>query len=653
MGKNTSHSIQFFICTRWRLFKLSVVPLFIFTFLLNTLFAQDTNYVAIDVAKTRFVDTLNRYAYLTTTKKNEITKDEIPSLPFPDTGRLLRSVPDEFMERDCFLKFMLYNTSDSLRKVFFLPAFYLKSLQVYQRTAGTNDMLQSVIFPAGLAAFPKGVLLSIPADDTIEYYAKFQFVRTNVNNYIPRIIEPDYLQQFKTSIKDRDETLDQITFIASGLLLLMIFYSLAVYRQTFASEFLFYSIYTLCTCILLFLKSFFDLDSGRFHIFYEEYLDFMILCLGIFFYLFFLRSFLNTRIRYISIDKFLRIADVILLGLLCIYSMIYFFSDKYVVLNLMENYVIKLFLFIIGMIFIIYSIRKKNRLLNYLAWGNFALLIFSLMSQFIILFRPKIVSDPTSVLNRAMFYYIIGLVFELLFFLFGLAWKNKRDIIEQAKESERLKLDNERKELEKQVAIMAAQQQERDRISADMHDELGSGVTAIRLMSEIIKSKMKQENVSEIEKISNSANDLLGKMNTIIWTMKSSNDTVESLVAYIRAYSIEYFDNTNIDCHVEVDKIPDLQISGEKRRNIFLGIKEALHNIVKHAHATEVNIKIESVDRVLTVTIVDNGVGIDIENHKRFGNGLHNMRRRMESIDGTFEIESGKGTRVVFRLPVS
>ena len=96
---------------------------------------------------------------------------------------------------------------------------------------------------------------------------------------------------------------------------------------------------------------------------------------------------------------------------------------------------------------------------------------------------------------------------------------------------------------------MAAQQDERNRISADMHDELGSGVTAIRLMSEIVKSKMKQTSLPEIEKISNSANDLLGKMNTIIWTMKSSNDTLESLVAYIRAHAIEFFDSTPIDCY--------------------------------------------------------------------------------------------------------
>ncbi len=178
-------------------------------------------------------------------------------------------------------------------------------------------------------------------------------------------------------------------------------------------------------------------------------------------------------------------------------------------------------------------------------------------------------------LTGALFYYEIGLVLELGFFLSGLAYKNRRDIIERVKKRERLKLENERKEFDKQMAVMAAKQEERNRISADMHDELGSGVTAIRLMSEIMKSRLKGDVVPELEKISNSANELLGKMNTIIWTMKSSNDTLESLIAYIRAHAIEYFDSTPIECKVQLPAlIPQAEVSGEKRRNIFLSIKK-------------------------------------------------------------------------------
>ena len=231
----------------------------------------------------------------------------------------------------------------------------------------------------------------------------------------------------------------------------------------------------------------------------------------------------------------------------------------------------------------------------------------------------------------------------------------RRDLIERVKERERLKLENERKEFEKQMAVMQATQQERDRISTDMHDELGSGVTAIRLMSEILKSRMKDQTFPELEKISSSANDLLGKMNTIIWTMKSSNDTLESLVAYIRVHAIEYFDNTPIICSVQLPAvIPQVDISGEKRSNIFLSVKEALNNALKHSQASEIRIKISAKDQELLIQVTDNGVGMDPEALRRFGNGLNNMRRRMESIGGLFKIDNREkgGTMLCFVVPI-
>jgi signal transduction histidine kinase len=183
-----------------------------------------------------------------------------------------------------------------------------------------------------------------------------------------------------------------------------------------------------------------------------------------------------------------------------------------------------------------------------------------------------------------------------------------------------------------------------------MHDELGSGVTAIRLMSEIVKSKMKEQTLPEIEKISNSANELLNKMNTIIWTMTSSNDTIENLVAYIRSYAVEFFENTSIDCYFSMPaSITPREISGEKRRNLFLSVKEALNNVVKHSQSSVVKINVIVNDRLI-IEIQDDGVGINMEKLRKFGNGLNNMRKRMASIDGEFKVENREGTRSTFSL---
>ena len=212
-------------------------------------------------------------------------------------------------------------------------------------------------------------------------------------------------------------------------------------------------------------------------------------------------------------------------------------------------------------IFLVYAAKNwHHKLLRYLFWGNLLYLLFGLLSLVIVL-RGQSIKFP-GIFGDSLVLYECGLLIELIFFLMGLTYKNRTQLIEQTKERERLKTENERKELEKQVAVMQAHQEERERISADIHDELGSGMTTIRLMSEIAKNKMKENIPVEIEKISNSANEVLNKMNAIIWSMNSSNDTLDSLISYIRAYAIEFFDNTPVDCKVNMpEAIPDVSFT--------------------------------------------------------------------------------------------
>jgi signal transduction histidine kinase len=213
-------------------------------------------------------------------------------------------------------------------------------------------------------------------------------------------------------------------------------------------------------------------------------------------------------------------------------------------------------LLLITFTFIIYSFRhSKDKQLRYLFWGNLCLFVFSVLSQSAILL-DTIVRKLPGIFQSSLFYYEIGLFLELAFFLMALNYKNRRQLIAHARERERLKAENVMQEYEKELAVFKAQQQERERISADMHDELGSGMTAIRLMSEIARNKMKDDTPVEIEKISQSADEVLNKMNAIIWSMNSGNDTLDNLVSYIRAYALEYFENTPVHCRVNTpDKI--------------------------------------------------------------------------------------------------
>jgi ligand-binding sensor domain-containing protein/signal transduction histidine kinase len=206
--------------------------------------------------------------------------------------------------------------------------------------------------------------------------------------------------------------------------------------------------------------------------------------------------------------------------------------------------------------------------------------------------------------------------------------------------------------LQKEQAI----QKERNRISRDMHDDLGSGLTKIAIMSEVAKQKLKKdEDKHQLDSISDSARSLVDNLNEIIWALNPRNDNLDSLMAYIRSYSTKYLETFDINCSfMYPDSIPKIDLSEEKRRNIFLVVKESLHNIVKHSAAKEVKISLETTGDTFTITIQDNGKGFDVSDNYS-GNGLRNMFQRMQSIGGAYSITSqGQGTitAISIKMPV-
>ncbi|MBL0182626.1 MAG: hypothetical protein IPP96_10130 [Chitinophagaceae bacterium] len=369
---------------------------------------------------------------------------------------------------------------------------------------------------------------------------------------------------------------------------------------------------------------------------------------GVIFYISFTRKFINTKENYPTTDKVLRYGEYFVLFLLGIYTYLHFFTGTYLPQFYLEN-IMKVLILAIGVFFIYFAAKQEDPLLNYLAAGNAMLVIFSTISLGILLFNVR----NNSLFSNALFYYYVGIIFELFLFLLGLTYKNRRELIRGIKEQEALKLEAEKKEFETQLAVIKAQQEERNRISADMHDDLGAGMTTIRLYSELAKSKLSDNSIPEIDKISSSANELLNKMNAIIWSMSSSNDSLGNMIAYIRSYALEYFEDTGVNCRINIpDNLPNIEVIGEIRRNVFLVVKEALNNILKHSKATEVQITLAREADELCLYIQDNGIGIDMDALRQFGNGLKNMKKRMADVDIEFRIENKNGTLVTLRRKV-
>lgn len=602
-----------------------------------------------DISQVFFEERLEKNISSAYIKTQDDLSTIFSSLQYTSGLRHTGPVPNEFVTKKSILKFSLTNSSDSVKSIYFFPGFYFQNIRLYRIK---NNSLINI--PSILPNIPDSIgyrLLSLEGKDTATFLAELTFVKTYNNVIKPRLINPGYLQAYIAEVRSNYYRNNIITYVFCGLMFMMILFSMANYLQGANPEFLYYSGYALFLGVMLFTQAIFSFRTNQISYFLESYLDFILQGLGIMFYMFFMRQFLETKIKHPFLYRLYNTGIMLITVALFSYTLSHYFSNNFNLVNLIEN-ITKIALLIMTIVFLIYSLRHwKDKLLRYLFWGNLCLFVFGMISQLAILMRPAFKAFP-GVFSSSIIYYEIGLLLELVLFLAGLNHKNRKLLIAQTKEREMLKAQNQMQEYEKEIAVYKAQQEERERISADMHDELGAGMTAIRLMSEIARNKMKENTPAEINRISSSADDVLNKMNAIIWSMNNGNDTLDNLVSYIRSYALEYFDNTPIHCQLNVpEQISDKVLAGDKRRNVFLCVKETLNNALKHSEATQLTVDIK-INSTLRITIADNGKGIDMQNLRQFGNGLRNISRRMESIGGIYKIESNKGTVSTFELPL-
>jgi signal transduction histidine kinase/ligand-binding sensor domain-containing protein len=205
------------------------------------------------------------------------------------------------------------------------------------------------------------------------------------------------------------------------------------------------------------------------------------------------------------------------------------------------------------------------------------------------------------------------------------------------------RLEKQRTVLEKQQAV----EKERTRIATDMHDDFGASLSRIKFLSEKMQlQRYDAEKVNEdLGKISAYSDEMAEKMGEIVWALNQRYDSSGDLVSFCRSYASEYLEDKNIKLRFESSETADIKIEGEIRRNIFLVIKESLHNVVKHAKASNLHLRI-NIDKELQVIIHDNGKGFDMAAIRPFANGVENMKKRVEEIGGRISIKNSNGTRI-------
>ena len=329
---------------------------------------------------------------------------------------------------------------------------------------------------------------------------------------------------------------------------------------------------------------------------------------------------------YPNLKKFTVIGITYLLINLCIYA--YFtYSNQFILrenfwgISLASSYSLSLIL-----LYFLFRIKDPTKI--FFIVGTLSLLTSAIISRVIFAYDIQTEYD----------HYALRMVTYLFDFMMLNAALNYRHNLEKKIEQKRL-------------------ENERNRIANEMHDDLGAGLSTIQLLGERAQMGMDDtENKGQIQKMTHQATELIDTMSTIIWAINSRNDTVKSLINYVRSYAADYLEETNgLVLHFPLPQLPPsvsaVILTGDTRREVFLSFKEALHNVVKHAESTAVDININFKNNALVIHIQDNGKGFD--NKNALGNGLKNMTERLEKIGGQFTIQAAEptGTLVILSLP--
>jgi signal transduction histidine kinase len=195
---------------------------------------------------------------------------------------------------------------------------------------------------------------------------------------------------------------------------------------------------------------------------------------------------------------------------------------------------------------------------------------------------------------------------------------------------------------------------ERARIAKDLHDDLGAGMTQMTLLLELAVQQRREPDavINRVHDGLHAAREVIKSLDAAVWAVNPSNNTLPELVAYIGQFGMEFLQQANIRCEMDLpDHPPERPVSAELRHSLFLIAKEALNNVVRHAHASEVRLRITVTAETLDLLIADNGCGMKHKSGNAWADGLRNMRQRAEELNAQFQIESAPdvGTKISVR----
>jgi len=212
------------------------------------------------------------------------------------------------------------------------------------------------------------------------------------------------------------------------------------------------------------------------------------------------------------------------------------------------------------------------------------------------------------------------------------------------------------------VSRLLAVERVRTRIAMDLHDELGSSLSRVAVLSEVVKGDIdhaRPDAAYRLEEIANTARELLASTNDLVWSIHPDRDDLQSLVARVRAFGAELLEGRGVQWEVAApSNLAGVALSAEVRWHLLMILKEGIHNIARHAEARHAVLAVTRHDGMLNVELRDDGRGYEARSERKDASGgrqgLRSMAERADVLGGSLVVESrrGAGTRLTLRLPL-
>lgn len=195
----------------------------------------------------------------------------------------------------------------------------------------------------------------------------------------------------------------------------------------------------------------------------------------------------------------------------------------------------------------------------------------------------------------------------------------------------------------------------RNDIARDLHDDIGSTLSTINIISKLAMHENPTGNNTQLSRIADQSSKTMESMSDIVWSINPSNDLFEKVLVKMKVFAAEILEPLNMQYRFsETGVEPGITLNAKQRKNLFLIFKEAINNAAKYSRATEVLISFGQHHKTITMTIADNGIGFDHQQTSD-GNGLRNMEARAHDLHAKFSLKSekGLGTTIIVELPIT